>query len=198
MNIVELIEWIDSQKNKEKLPRYIHIDDVNQNQVLINNKWKNYPYAWGTLFKDSKWLYFETDDERGYISDLESFNSENEVCDYIKRKFDIRLKAMNGNTHADMAIRYIQKQYGYPESRSRKMIDQMLKHEDIFEEFFNYIRVGKFISKNGKKIELSGYTAEQLHENFKLSPLGAYNFLIYLEEEPQEALADLKKGLPRK
>ena len=38
----------------------------------------------------------------------------------------------------------------------------------------------------------------KLVEDFSLSPLGAYNYLIYLRENPQNALADLKAGLPRK
>ena len=44
----------------------------------------------------------------------------------------------------------------------------------------------------------SGYYASKLVEDFPLSPLGAYNYLIYLREDPQNAIADLKAGLPIK
>ena len=45
---------------------------------------------------------------------------------------------------------------------------------------------------------LCGYTAETLHRDYNLSPLGAYNYLVYLKEDPNNALTDLKAGLPRK
>lgn len=43
-----------------------------------------------------------------------------------------------------------------------------------------------------------GYYASKLVEEFPLSPLGAYNYLIYLREDPEHALANLKAGLPKK
>jgi hypothetical protein len=47
-------------------------------------------------------------------------------------------------------------------------------------------------------IKVEGFTACQLATNYPLSPLGAYNYLIYLREMPVQALADLEAGLPRK
>ena len=43
-----------------------------------------------------------------------------------------------------------------------------------------------------------GYYASKLVEEFPLSQLGAYNYLIYLREDPEHALANLKAGLPKK
>lgn len=45
---------------------------------------------------------------------------------------------------------------------------------------------------------MHGYTAEFLSKEYNLSPLGAYNYLVYLIEDPERALADLKAGLPTK
>lgn len=45
---------------------------------------------------------------------------------------------------------------------------------------------------------VEGYTAKRLADETILTSLGAFNFLIYLREEPKEALADLKAKLPRK
>ena len=39
---------------------------------------------------------------------------------------------------------------------------------------------------------------EFLSKEYYLSPLGAYNYLVYLIEDPERALADLKAGLPTK
>ena len=45
-------------------------------------------------------------------------------------------------------------------------------------------------------IKVEGLTAQHLATNYPLSALGAYNYLIYLREMPEIALADLKAGLP--
>jgi hypothetical protein len=78
------------------------------------------------------------------------------------------------------------------------MVNQLARHEDIFEEFFNFIRIKKMQQKDGTKVLVCGYTAEKLMAEYNLSELGAYNYLVYLREEPKQALADLKAGLPRK
>jgi len=43
-----------------------------------------------------------------------------------------------------------------------------------------------------------GYSAEELHDHYRLNVLGAYNYLVFLREDPMRALGLLKKGLPRK
>ena len=106
--------------------------------------------------------------------------------------------ATKGNSKEEMLCGYIQQKYGYSEKRSRVMVGKMLPYNDIFEEFFNYAHVGEFGKKDKGQVEICGYTAEVLNRDFNLSPLGAYNFLVYLKEEPERAIADLKAGLPRK
>lgn len=90
---------------------------------------------------------------------------------------------------------YLLSEGGLSEHRADASISKLAKHKDIYLEFSEYIIKRKF-PENG--ITVCGYNAETLHQNFPLSPLGAYNYLIYLKEHPQEALADLKAGLPTK
>lgn len=90
---------------------------------------------------------------------------------------------------------YLLSEGGLSEQRADATITKLAKHKDIYLEFSEYISKRVF-PENG--IMVCGYNAETLHQNFSLSPLGAYNYLIYLEEHPQEALADLKGGLLRK
>ena len=97
-----------------------------------------------------------------------------------------------------MLRRFIQQRFGYSEKRAKIMVDQMSPYDDIIDEFFNYARVGKYCKKDKTKTEVCGYTAERLIKEYNLSPLGAYNFLVYLREEPEKALKDLSAGLPRK
>lgn len=70
------------------------------------------------------------------------------------------------------------------------------KYPEIEEEFVYYILNGWSIDKTLLIVE--GFTAKKLLENYPLSVLGAYNYLIYLKEEPKDALDNLRKGLPRR
>ena len=82
----------------------------------------------------------------------------------------------------------------YSERRKQAILDKLHKYGDIFNEFYYYVLRETF--EDG--VVESGYFASKLVNDFPLSPLGAYNYLIYLREDPEHALADLKAGLPRK
>jgi len=197
MITVELLEWYNSIQS-EKMPQYIEATEANNTQVFVNGEWKNIVFSWTLLFDGSKWKYAETDSERGYVFDLKTFDTESEAVEYAKDVLNKKYLATKGNSKAEMLCRFIEQKFGYSEKRAKDMVNQMIIHEDIFEEFFNYARVGKFCKKNKSQTEVCGYTAETLNREYNLSPLGAYNYLIYLREEPENALADLKAGLPRK
>lgn len=193
----ELIEWYNSIYS-DKMPRYIEVLDANNSQIFIDNEWRNVVFAWSVFSAEGVWKYVETDGDRGYVFDLKCFNTEDEATGYAKEILNKKYSALNGNSKEEMLCRFIQQKYGYSEKRAKTMVIQMSQYADIFEEFFNYARVGKFCKKDKSKTEICGYTAEQLATEYNLSPLGAYNFLVYLKEEPERALGDLKAGLPRK
>lgn len=197
MTKFELIEWYKTIPS-EKMPQYIDAMDANNAQLLVDGEWKNIVFSWTLFFDGDKWKYAETDSDRGYVFDLRIFDTEFEATDYAKDTLNKKYLATIGNTKEDMLCRYIQQKYKYSEKRARGMISQMVIHPDVFEEFFNYARVGKFCKKDKTQTEICGYTAEILNREFKLSPLGAYNYLVYLIEDPDQAVADLKAGLPRK
>lgn len=69
---------------------------------------------------------------------------------------------------------------------------------DICAEFENGLKSTPFLFPRENAVTVCGYCAEELNRSYPLSVLGAYNYLIYLREHPEEAIADLKKGLPRK
>ena len=126
------------------------------------------------------------------------FENEKDVVAYAQRVLNRKLLASVGNTRFEMLQRYIQQKYGYSDEKARIMVEQMSVYTEIFEEFFNYARIGKFYKKDRTKTKVCGYTAEVLNKDFGLSPLEAYNYLIYLKEEPNKALEDLKAGLARR
>ena len=197
MNKVELLVWYSSMES-EKMPTYTEATDANNSQLFIDGEWKNTVYSWTLLCVDGIWKYAETDSERGYVLDFKIFNSEEDAVEYAKSILQKKYSAIGRNSTKEMLSRYVQQKFGYSEKRAKIMVDQMAIHQDVFEEFFNYARIGKFCKKDKTQTQLYGYTAEILNKEFNLSPLGAYNYLVYLIEDPEHALADLKAGLPRK
>lgn len=198
MTIKEMLDKINAPPNKDRLPRYIEIEDISRSQVLVDGEWGNEVYFWGILFKNNSYIYFETDDERGYLSYIKEFDNEQSACEYAYNHMLMEQKARMPRLPLDRAVRFIENEYGYSNDRARRMAEQIFKHKNIFEEFLNYVRVGKMRKKDRTHVVVCGYTAEKLSNEYNLSPLGAYNYLIYLAEEPQQALQDLKDGLPTK
>ena len=76
-------------------------------------------------------------------------------------------------------------------------IKDLARHTDIYENLLNYLLAGERFTET-TPLEVSGFTAEQLSDQTILTPLGAFSYLVYLREEPAEALADLKAQLPHR
>lgn len=119
-----------------------------------------------------------------------------EVVKELDRWYDknYRQKGPAAMTRETMKT-YLLSECGLSEQRADASIAKLAKHKEIYFEFSEYVNKRNF-PENG--IMVCGYNAKILHQNFPLSPLGAYNYLIYLKEHPQEALADLRAGLPAK
>ena len=80
------------------------------------------------------------------------------------------------------------------DQRKQAILNKLHKYGDIFYEFYYYVLRETF--EDG--VVEACYCASKLAAEYSLSPLGAYNYLIYLREDPEKAIADLKTGLPRK
>ncbi len=93
-----------------------------------------------------------------------------------------------------MILEYLKTELKLNEKRCLDEYKGLQQHPDIENEFIEFIRDGW----NEKGMMVKNYSAKTLFDNYNLSPLGAYNYLIYLREEPEEAIACLKKGLPRR
>ena len=79
------------------------------------------------------------------------------------------------------------------EKRIEKGIEKFKRHQEIKIEIYRTLMRETF-PKN-RAIIVEGYTAEQLNETTHLTVMGAYNYLIYLREDPKTALDNLKRGL---
>ena len=90
---------------------------------------------------------------------------------------------------------YLRTVSDYSERKLSSIITKLIAHKDIYFEFYDFVLYEQFPKD---VIVVEGLNAQQLTANYPLSPLGAYNYLIYLREMPEKALADLKAGLPTK
>lgn len=91
---------------------------------------------------------------------------------------------------------YILHRINLSQTIAEKSYEKIARHADIRKEFYQYIMNDEVFPLEAIKVE--GFTAHYLATNYPLSILGAYNYLIYLREIPDEALMNLKKGLPRR
>lgn len=97
----------------------------------------------------------------------------------------------------DMAIEsYLIEDCGMSNQRAENALKKLSTYIDILSEFYFYVKNKRF--KEFEPITVEGISAKQLVDSTYLTPVGAYNYLIYLRESPEEALEDLKNGLPRK
>ena len=199
MNLEKLFNELKKEYPNIKLPNIFDVEDYNESQVKINGEWTNYIYGCGTMCKSNKYVYVETDRERGYIADLREFDSEELLEQYIANLFSTIAKASNeDNSDEEMVIMFVQRKYNYSKKQARRMVTQIARHKEVFDEFFNYSLTNDLCKRDGSKVSIEGFTAERLMHEYNLSVLGAYNYLVYLSEEPERALKDLKNRLPRK
>lgn len=102
------------------------------------------------------------------------------------------------NEYDSILVHRMKKWFNMNQKVTIQMLMGLEKYPDLFEEFKQGMRGDKFQFHKSGQISVEGYTAERLHDEYPLSELGAYNYLIYLREDPKNALKDLKNGLPRK
>ena len=75
-------------------------------------------------------------------------------------------------------------------------IQKIEAHPDIMKAFVEWIHVRDFRLISAPVV--MGIDVVQLHMTGKLTPVGVFNYLIYLRNKPEEALEALQRGLPRK
>lgn len=98
----------------------------------------------------------------------------------------------------EKVINYLVNVQKMTSKNAERIYSQLAAHPDILSEFESGIAENSFSMPNGEAICVEGWTAERLMETGKLSPVGAYNYLVYLREEPREAIDMLEVGLPNK
>ena len=190
MNRQDLVEKVKSYPNSNNLPVYTEAEDINDGMLLIDGKWINKPYAWGIVEHEKQWIFFLTDEERGFVLAAKSFNNESEACDYAANRLLIKAKSLQEWTLGERLVYFIRKEFNYTEENAIKAVIYLLSEPDIFDEFFRYVRNDRFTPDN--QIEELGYTAEKIHMSYGASLLESYILLAYLRKDPEKALSQLK------
>lgn len=123
------------------------------------------------------------------------FVDEKYVPDWFFALFHVYMKAEEAKRDS-MIMGYLTKQCDMSDKRAGEALHKLAAHFDILTEFYYFVKNRRF--KKVHPITAEGLSAQSLNESTYLSPIGAYNYLIYLREEPEEALADLEQGLPKR
>lgn len=96
-----------------------------------------------------------------------------------------------------MCVIFCRKKYSISKSDAEGAWEYLLYDFRILNEVKYFALNNDFLpAKNCCKIR--GYSAQDIYEKTYLTEIGAYNYLIYLEKYPEQALKDLNNGLPRK
>ena len=81
------------------------------------------------------------------------------------------------------------------ECKVDEYIDEIMKYNDIFDEFCRWLDERSF--DFGEPVDVEGYTAKKIGELAPfMSGIGVYNFLISLREDPDRAKFYILEGFP--
>lgn len=109
---------------------------------------------------------------------------------------EVEEETYNYNKYDRDIMEVLHNQYELSEKIAVKSIKKLLTHPDVYAEFSASTILGAYPEPD-LALQVEGITAEYLNRNFPLSMIGAYNYLIFLREEPEEAICDLRFGLSR-
>ena len=178
--------------------------DLNRLAIIIGecSGWEG---AHGVYKKDGQWVYYSADG-RNHIEE-EIMNSEDEAFNkmfrymfldldtkrYLTKIIDEEIVKIEKKT----VCQFIHNTFSLSEQQANNAWDYLKKDMHVLFEFKYYVVNGYFVPEK-YCYNIEGYSAEKIYNETKLTPLGAYNYLIYLRDNPDEALANLKAGLPTK
>lgn len=153
---------------------------------------------------DGTWTVFVTDDERGIETKRRKLSTEKAAIEYLIEFCGSQNFAHYSNTVMEnfkdkepIIIEYIKSEYGYSDTKARKALNYLLQVKAIAFEFLHFIENGSFVPDRFASV-FFGYTAKRISTETDLTVLGAFNYMVFLKQNPNEALSNLEKGLPRK
>lgn len=179
---------------------------INLNKLSITiGEASGWEGAHGVYSKNGQWFYYSSDG-RNHIEEA-PLNSEDEAFDKLMRYVFLDLdtkryltKSINEEIvkiEKGTICSFIRDTYSVSEQQASDAWMYLKQDMHVLFEFKYYVANGGFVPEK-YCYKVQGYSAEQLYATTYLEVLGSFNYLIYLSTKPQEALANLKKGLPRR
>ena len=111
---------------------------------------------------------------------------------------DVETATYNYHDYNPATIEAIKDRFKMNQKVTIQTLIEMEKQKDIFQEFMNGMKGNSFVFPDTDAVSVEGFTAQYLHENYPLSEIGSYNYLVYLRNNPKQAKMDLEQGLPKK
>lgn len=185
------------------------VDDPGYTVRIYEDQYRNYFRNIRQLTKEfhekalEKWTIIGTYqnckvDINGFTNDTEIGVSYDKNADInlIPFLMDIEENTFRYHSFDGDLVDAMQSRYGLSMKKTVLALSRLEKYPDIWEEFTEGMTQDPFRFPKDGAVSVEGHTAEELFRSTKLKELGAYNYLIYLREQPERALADLEKGLP--
>ena len=173
---------------------------------IIVDEYMPISYFLGIYKRNEKWLIYEVG-ERNQVSFLYEENTEDKIFDDFYQAIFGRLgmmgflnKSITPNvieTSKAYVCNFLQKKYNISKSDAKDTWNYLLYDFHVLNEVKYFALNNKFVPENDC-YRVEGYSAQDIYEKTYLTEIGAYNYLIYLDKHPEQALKDLKNGLPRK
>ena len=135
---------------------------------------------------------------RTYESILSIMSPFSSDINFIPLMIEAETATYSYHDYDPATIELIKNKYNMNQKVVVRTLTKMKEHGDIYDEFMNGIKGIPFTFPETGAVSVEGFTAQYLHENYPLSEIGAYNYLIYLRNDPEQAKKDLENGLPRK
>ena len=166
----------------------IHINEIN-----------NSSYSTYILKEEEKWSIFEVDERNNadlVFSDDEdsAFQELYEIVFYKMRGLGYRNYYITEDvikTPYNVIAVFLKSKYGLNEQETRETWGYLCQDFEVLNEFKYYILNNEFVPDDFC-IKRSNYSAKQIFESTSLEVIGAYNYLIFLKNNPNEALDKLK------
>lgn len=153
---------------------------------------------------EETWIVFVTDDERGAEIKRKKLPTEEAAIEYLIELCNSQNFAHYSNTVMEnfeekepIIIKHLKTEYSYSDAKAQKALDYLLQVKIIAFEFSYFIENGNFVPDKYASV-FSGYTAKRISTETDLTILGAFNYMVFLKRNPDEALSNLKRGLPRR
>ena len=186
----------------KKLQEYgINLDRY---QIAIDYKTREMYYT--GIYKDSdKWIvynvgdrnevsvFYEGNERTAYMYIYGALLADIENAGFVNRSITRNVIQTSKSYVCD----FLQKKYSISKSDAEDSWEYLLYDFRILNEVKYFALNNKFVPEK-HCVKIRGYSARDIYEKTYLTEIGAYNYLIYLEKNPEQALENLRKGLPRK